>query len=211
VVFAPGGGVPGALPARAFLFETRAGEKVAKAVAGAVEALTGPLERWNLELGSRGRKGSERSLHVFKSGLLGFEAAFGVYGDFLVLATSVDALGKVAGAIEGRTATLAAVADGSGLDWLPKSKLPVDSFYRGAGSGLWDSGDWLLKVAGLTGTLLPDAEEPSILKPLLMSLPRLEGALRSMDVFTKGSGYCFRNGNVFFSTAYRKLQPVAGF
>ena len=211
VVFAPGGGAPGALPARAFLFETRAGEKAAKAVAGAVEALAGPLERWNLELGSRGRKGSERSLHVFKSGLLGFETAFGVYGDFLVLATSVDALGKVAGAIEGRTATLAAVADGSGLDWLPKSKLPVDSFYRGAGSGLWDSGDWLLKVAGLTGTLLPDAEEPSILKPLLMSLPRLEGALRSMDVFTEGSGYCFRNGNVFFSTASRKLQPVAGF
>ena len=199
---------PDARPSRAFLFEVKDADRASSAIAGAVEALAGPLREWNLELGSKTEDGAREGFHVFSSGLLGFDISFGVRGNFLALATSREAFRKVAATLEGKSASL---ADARSLKWLPKSDLAVDSFYKGVGSGLSDPGDWLLKLGGLLGTLLPDPREPAILKPFLISLPRLEGALRSLDVFSESSGYSLRDGNVFFSTASSKLRPVAGF
>lgn len=206
-VFAPGAGGAGAGVARAALFEVRDGERAAKAIEGAVKALQEPLAKWNLELLRREEEGSGGQRYSLKSGLLGFEFAFGVHGNYLVLATARDGLERVARTLEGKSKSLAATA----LDWLPGEGSAIDSFYSGVGAGIPDPGDWLLKVGGLAGTLLPDSEEPSLLKPLLVSFPRLEGVLRTLDILTESSGYCVRNGREFFSTGSSKLRPVAGF
>ena len=207
-VFPPADDKPRARSSRAFLFEVKDRDRAAKAIAAAVKALGAPLKAWNLELGSRSEEGIDGEFHVFSSGLLGFDIAFGVYGDFLALATSRNAFRKVVSTLEGRSAS---VAKAGGLDWLPRPVAAFDSFYKGVGSGISDPGDWLLKIGGLIGTLLPDSREPGIFKPLLISLPRLEGTLRSMDVFNQSSGYSSREGRVFFSTASSKLRPTAGF
>lgn len=207
-VFAPGDGVAGAGAARAALFEVRDGERAAKAIDGAVMALQGPLAKWNLELGRGEDEGSGGRRYSLKSGLLGFEFAFGVWGNYLVLATARDGLEKVVRTLEGKSRNLLAAG---GIDWLPGSNTGIDSFYSGVGAGIPDPGEWLLRVGGLVGTLMPDSDEPSLLKPLLVSLPRLEGALRTLDILNESSGYCLRNGREFFSIGLSKLRPVAGF
>ncbi len=207
-VFAPGEGGVGAGIPRVALFEVHDGERAAKAIDGVVTALQKPLAKWNLELLRQEDEGSGGKRYSLKSGLLGFEFSFGVHGDFLVLATVRDGLDKVVQTLGGKSRNL---ADAGRLNWLPGPAAPIDSFYSGVGAGIPDPGDWVLKVGGLVGTLMPDSDEPSILKPLLMSLPRLKDALRTLDILTESSGYCLRNGLEFYSTGSSKLRPVAGF
>jgi len=206
-VFGPGPGGVGAGIPRAALFEVRDGERAAKAIDGVVTALQEPLAKWDLELLRREDEGAGGKRYSLKSGLLGFEFFFGVHGNFLVLATARDGLDKVVQTLGGKSKNL---ADAGRLGWLPGPDTPIDSFYSGVGAGIPDPGDWLLKVGGLVGTLMPDSDEPSILKPLLVSLPRLAGALRTLDILTESSGYCLRNGLEFYSTGSSKLRPVTG-
>ncbi len=207
-VFEAGSGGAGAGIPRAALFELRDGERAAKALDGVVRALQEPLSKWNLELLRQAEEDPAGKRYSLKSGLLGFEFSFGVRGDFLVLATVREGLDKVVQTLAGKSKNL---AEAGRLKWLPGPDASIDSFYSGVGAGIPDPGDWLLKAGGLVGTLMPDSDEPSILKSLLVSLHRLEGVLRTLDILTESAGYCRRKGLEFYSTGSSKLRPVAGF
>ena len=133
--------------------------------------------------------------------LIGAEVFVGRLEDGVAIATTEPAMRRFAAnkkTSKGRDAPA----------WLPVATA-IDSVVDGY------SADWVeairlgVRVSGLLGTLVPDADGSSLLRPVLLSLPLLENSIRTLDIFDTIRAYSRRQGREMLGAGQVVLRARA--
>ncbi len=171
----------------------------AEAVEAWLEGLAKPLRAWQLVLEREPIDGVDGATFSLTVPLLDGKAVFAVAGGGLAVATSETALRAFLDRREGVEA----------VDWIPRDA-EIDAVWSGTWRSTIDTCRLSARLLGLVGTMLPD-EESGVLRPLCIAIPRLQGALGTLDFLGETRGLTVRSGREYLGMSVTTLHAVADF
>ena len=186
----------------AYAFEVKDSVEAKKTLETIAVDVAETLEAWSVTL-----EKDDRGLYTLSIPLLEGRLHVAVVDTFVVIATSHAALEEIRAVRSGGAASL---ANAGVRDGIPEG-VELDSVFRGSWDGALGTADWLVRVVGFVGTLLPDEGVAGAMKPFCVAVSRLVPVVNAFDFLRDTRAYSTRDGRRFYAHSRTKLPALAEF